>query len=206
MKEPDKQKRSEITAYHEAGHAVAFYLLHKRFKYVTIEPEGEEWGKIIYRQKILKLSTIPSERELKVLNRDWMISLAGPIAELILSRKCKFEDIIPYLGLRPNLTEHERKYGEFFWRHLFIEMKLLIYTPWNWHAVGALADELEKQNTIRYKEARKIIRYAIEDYQEGVRSGVHAVDSDYSDFANQVADEKAKRRQRLRAITSKERE
>jgi hypothetical protein len=206
MKEPDKQKRSEITAYHEAGHAVAFYLLHKRFKHVTIKPEGEKWGEIIYRKKILKQRTIPSERELKVIKREWMASLAGPIAEGILFGKCEFKDILPLQGLPSKRTEHERKIDEFFWKQLFVETKLLIYTPWNWHAVGALADELEKQKTIRYKEARKIIRYAIEDYQEGVRSGVHAVDSDYSDFANQVADEKAKRRQGLRAITSKERE
>jgi len=51
MKDPDEQKRLEIAAYHEAAHAVACYLLHKRFKYVTINPEGKRLGEILYPKK-----------------------------------------------------------------------------------------------------------------------------------------------------------
>ena len=32
-------KRIENTAYHEAGHAVAFYLTDRRFEYVSIKPD-----------------------------------------------------------------------------------------------------------------------------------------------------------------------
>ncbi len=199
MKERDEERRSEITAYHEAGHAVAFYLLHKRFKYVTIKPEGEKWGEIVYNKKILKQHTIPSERELRFMKRECMVSLAGPIAEKILSGKCEFEDILPFLDLPSSRSENEWETDMMFWKPIFVDTKLLIYAPWNWHAVGALADELEKQKKIRYKEARKIIRNAIEDYQGAVRSGMCAVDPGYLDFVKRVEDARAKFKERARA-------
>ena len=191
MKEPDEQKPLEITAYHEAGHAVACYLLHKRFKYVTIKPEGEKLGEIIYPKKIHK--PIPSGRELRIIKREYMVFLAGPIAEGILSGKCEFEDILPLLGLSSSHTEENRKFNEVFWKLHFVDTKLLIYAPWNWQAVITLADELLMHEKIRYKAARKIIKQAIDDYHEGVRNGIYALHySGYSDFVKRVADAKAK--------------
>ena len=43
-----KQKRIERTAYHEAGHVLLAYLLRKAFKYVTIEPDGDSLGYVLY--------------------------------------------------------------------------------------------------------------------------------------------------------------
>ena len=200
MKEPDEQERLEITAHHEAANAVACYLLHRRFKYVTINPEGEKLGEIIYPKKISK--PVPSQRELRVIKREYMVFLAGPIAEGILSGKCDFEDILPLLGLPSSHTEDKRKFNQLFWKLHFVETKLLIYAPWNWQAVIALADELLTQKKIRYQAARKIIRQAIEDYHEGVRNGISALHySGYSDFVKRVSDAKAKFKERVTAAT-----
>jgi len=197
MKEPDGQRRMEMTAYHEAGHAVACYLLHKRFKGVTINPEGNRLGDIIYPKKISK--PIPSERELRVIKREYMVYLAGPIAERVLLGKCDFQDILPLLRLPSSHTEDNRKFNEVFWKLHFVETKLLIYAPWNWQAVIALADELLTQEKIRYQASRKIIRQAIEDYHEGVRNGISASHySGYSDFVKRVDDTRAKFKQRAK--------
>lgn len=198
MKEPDEEIQLRITAYHEAGHAVACYQLHKRFKYVTIRSQEEKLGKIIYPKKISK--PIPSARELRVIKQEYMVFLAGPIAEGILSGKCDFEDILPLLGLPSSQTEDELKFNKSFWKLHFVETKLLIYAPWNWQAVIALADELLTQKKVRYQAARKIIRQAIEDYHEGVRNGISTLHySGYSDFLKRIADAKAKFKERTRA-------
>lgn len=73
MKGTDEERRLRIAAYHEASHAVACYLLHKRFKYVTINPEEEKLGKITYPKKISR--PIPSERELAVIKREYIVFL-----------------------------------------------------------------------------------------------------------------------------------
>ena len=79
MKDFDEQKRLTIAAYREAGHAMACCLLHKRFDPVTINPEGMRLGQIKYTNNISK--SIPSERELRLINRDCRVFLAGPVAE-----------------------------------------------------------------------------------------------------------------------------
>jgi len=202
MKGPDEERRLRIAAYHEAGHAVACYLLHKRFKYVTIRPQEEKLGEIIYPKKISK--PIPSERELRVIEREYMVFLAGPLAEGILSGKCEFENILPFLDLPSSRSENEWETDRMFWKLIFVDTKLLIYAPWNWQAVIALAEELLTQEKIRYQAARKIIRQAIEDYHEGVRNGINALHySGYSDFVKRIADAKAKFKERTRAAILK---
>ncbi len=41
MKQADEKLGLDIAAYHGAGTALAFYLLHKRFTYVTINKIGK---------------------------------------------------------------------------------------------------------------------------------------------------------------------
>lgn len=201
MKELDEQERLNITAHHEASHAVACYLLHKRFKCVTINPEGKKLGEIIYPKKISK--AIPSERDLAVIKREYIVFLAGPIAEGILSGKCEFEDILPLLGLPSSPTEGNRKFDQVFWKLHFVETKLLIYAPWNWQAVTALANKILTHGKIQYQAARRIIRQAIEDYHEGVRNGISALHyTGYSDFVKRVSDAKAKFKGRTTAAIS----
>ncbi len=129
-----------------------------------------------------------------------MIYLAGPIAVGIHFGRLEYGDIRFFLDLKSQLNKRERWINEPFWTLHFEETKLLIYAPWNWHAIDALADELEKKEKIRYKEARKIIREAIEDYHEAVRSGEIAVDQGYSNFVKQVEEKKTRFKEAAKAI------
>jgi len=140
MKNPNDKKRLEMAAYREAAHAVACYLLHKRFKYVTIYRERMKVDEIVYPEKIS--TPIPSERELKFINREYMVFLAGMMAERIFLGKCKFEDLLPLFGTPFGQTEKDRQIHKVAWKTRFIETKLLIYMPRNWQAVIYLAEEL----------------------------------------------------------------
>jgi hypothetical protein len=200
MKEPDSELDLDLKAYHGSGTAVAFYLLHKRFTYVTINQIGE----VVYlgdkHMEFLKRRSIPSERELKPIKRAVMIYLAGPIAVGVHFGRLEYDDIRVLLDLKSKLNERERWIDEPLWRLYFEETKLLIYAPWNWHAIDALSDELEKKEKIRHKEARKIIREAIEDYHEAVRSREIVVDQGYSNFVKQVEEKKARLKETMKAI------
>ena len=41
-----QRRHLTATAYHDAGHAVASWALTVRFRYVTIEPEGDALGHV----------------------------------------------------------------------------------------------------------------------------------------------------------------
>jgi hypothetical protein len=198
MKEPDYDALEfDLMAYHGAGTAVASYLLHKRFTYVTMNQIRDAVYFGDKRRNILKFKRkYPSERELKLIKREVMIYLAGPIAAGIHFGRGDYEDVRDILVLKSQLNEEERRIGEYWWKWDFEDTKLLIYAPWNWHAIDALADELQKKEKIRYKEVRKIIREAIEDYHEAVKNGEIAVDpcvdQGYLDFVKQVEEKKAK--------------
>jgi len=186
MKNPDEKNRLEIAAYREAAHAMTCYLLHKRFKCVTINRDRMKVGEIPHLEKIS--SPIPSKRELRFVEREHIIFLAGMIAEPILSGKCEFADILPFLDPSLRKTKADLEVEEVFWKILFIDTKLLIYEPRNWNAVIALAKELLTKEKIRYHAARKIIRQAIKDYNEGIRDKITARHySMYSDFVKTVA-------------------
>lgn len=201
MEELEEQLELDLKAYHAAGTAVAFYLLHKRFTCVTINQIRDAVYFAGKQRNIFKFKRrIPSDKELKLIKREVMIYLAGPIAAGIHFGRLDYEDIKDFLVLKSQLNEKERWIDEFFWRLNFDETKLLIYAPWNWHAIDALADELKKKKKIKYKEARKIIREAIEDYHEAVKSGEVAVNQDYLDFVKQMEEEKARLKEALRAI------
>jgi hypothetical protein len=200
MKNSDKKQQLEIAAYREAAQAVTCYLLHKRFKYVTINRERMKVGEIPLPKKISR--PIPTKQEVWSATRWKMVFLAGLIAERILSGKCEFEDILPFVNLPLYQTEHRIKLEEFVWKNIFIDTKLLIYKPRNWKAVMVLADELLTKPIIRYHATRKIIKQAIEDYDEGIRYGISALHySGYSDFLKTEADRQAgikKKREKLK--------
>jgi len=202
MKNPDEKKRLKIAAYREGAHAVACYLLHKRFKCVSIYRERMRVEEILFPEKISK--SFPSARELKFFEREHMVFLAGLVAERILSGTCDFEDILPLLVLPLRQKEDSRWHPEIFWRIIFIETKLLMYMPKNWQAVITLAEELLTKGRIGYHAARKIIRQALEDYKNGVRNEINAIHySEYSNFVKMLTESRRKAKENINKLHRK---
>ena len=194
MNEPEEQKRLVIEAYHEAAHAVACHLLHKRYKYVTIKPTGEKLGEIIYQPKSTK--KYPSEKERKMFGRDVTVFMAGPIAEGILSGKTNYEDVFP---LHSSGDKHKIDY--IFWKISFDDTKLLIYAPRNWQAVTRLANYLLSEETINHQSARMIIEESFVDYDNGLRREITASHyTQYSLYQKQVSEDRVKFRERMETV------
>jgi len=86
-KEPSMKLKK--TAYHEAGHAVAACEYRRKFSYVTIAPEEDSLGHVLYQH--LGKNFHPEYDEMsKVrakLEKAILISLAGHAAERIFSGK-----------------------------------------------------------------------------------------------------------------------
>jgi len=70
-------------AYHEAGHAVAALVLHRRFRHVTIEPDEDSGGHIAWSLGGPRVSELAnSERRLRArIERGIIVTYAGPLAE-----------------------------------------------------------------------------------------------------------------------------
>lgn len=71
----DEITDEEIIAHHEAGHAVAAYILWRSIEYVTIIPNEESYGHVRRRVELF------SRRK---LIEEIIISLSGPAAEVKL--------------------------------------------------------------------------------------------------------------------------
>lgn len=104
------KQEERLTAYHEAGHAVAFYLFGKKIKSITIIPNYEQGaygytkptgGKFI---PVHRFSDAPSVLEARLdFERMVIISFAGYVAE-IKSRYKGDTEISQLNLLRPGIT------------------------------------------------------------------------------------------------------
>ena len=169
-----KSTSLERIAFHEAGHAVASCVLHRRFSHVSIEPdaEGLSLGGLVRRRR----TSHPAFREhggkfypwresRSVIKRDIMISLAGSIAETIFSKgeamiRLDSPDYEKALSLAtdnlPTNKTPEKHVDSLAIKSFFIIQDL------NWPAVESLAAALLEKKRIRFMEARKIISMAME--------------------------------------------
>jgi ATP-dependent Zn protease len=70
------------TAYHEAGHAVAYFLSGRKFRAVTIQPNDDYLGCVEgFDANGFGPDTSSTSRKRSLIERNINCSLAGPIAE-----------------------------------------------------------------------------------------------------------------------------
>lgn len=74
---------SELTAYHEAGHAVVAHLLGGVVRQITLEPEDDEGPERFGDTQVLWRRSRVSDSE--QAHRLVQVCLAGPVAEMIYS-------------------------------------------------------------------------------------------------------------------------
>jgi len=150
----------KYVAYHEAGHAVAYWYFFNgpRFKYVTIKPEEAAWGRIVGRLSRWNPDEDSGVRFF-VRSRDRIIrSLAGPAAERRLRGKYDHRgasgDWSAVADLVFNMTGSERQ-ATALMRYFDIVTEEFI--EFRWHDIEVVAAALLERTTLTYKEVQQIL-------------------------------------------------
>lgn len=160
-----------FVAIHEAGHAVAAYLLHVRIDHLTIIPDAD-------RQIAGHLKHGPTSASFKPdidfgratkteLERQVMLSLAGPaVDELVNSPLATSSaDVVRALDLAEHAVGSDAELHTYIDR-LISRMKDLLAEPPHWRAVETLADALLEEERIGRKRIRQIIGVAIDSPED----------------------------------------
>ncbi len=147
---PDQRQREE-TAYHEAGHAVACYVLNHPFERVSIIP-GEGFLGKLYANGIPKDFNIdnPGPSEAQLAYDHFKICWAGFYSEYRFAGKYNWwgsvSDRIKANRFTPLLDRPAKECKE--------EAKELIYS--NWNKVEAVAQALLKSESLTAKQVHEI--------------------------------------------------
>ncbi len=148
----------EITAYHEAGHAVLALILGRPVQCVSILPDREhlgicEFGKGVYR---------PSE---DWLEREILIALGGIAAE------SRFTGVYAWDGAardqqyvhRLTVQRAGESRAERLQRRLLAKAEHYLAEAGNWRAVELIAAELLRQREISGRTARHLFDRGIQE-------------------------------------------
>jgi hypothetical protein len=154
----------ERAAYHEAGHAVVSYLVHRRLACVSIIPNPV--GHCEYRNlATFKSHALLTSRLRAQVEKLIMVLLAGAITEHLktgrIFRKGSDEDIKQAHDAAMYLIDDDKEaksFVDWLWEHTG---NILSYEP-HWAAVEALAQELMERRFIGERLARRIIRSSID--------------------------------------------
>jgi hypothetical protein len=168
----DKGGQLAATAYHEAGHAAAAWLLNIRLRKVTIVPEGDALGYVLRRgiafpkrvRETLECGAI-SDRDKAwaqfIAERHAVICLAGNEAQKRFNprsvRRAHSQSDCDS-ALNGLLYMEGPDTMHLYWRILTIRAKCLLNRPGIWDAVKALAEALMQQKTMSGDDSLKIMR------------------------------------------------
>jgi hypothetical protein len=157
----------ERAAYHEAGHAVASYLVHRRLACVSIipNPVDNTLGRCEYRNLATFKPGGPLTGRFRAqIEKLIIVLLAGAIAERLktgrIYRKGSDDDMKQAYDAAMCLFDEEkeaRAFVDWLWEHT---RNILDYEP-HWAAVEALARELTERRFIGERLARQIIGRAL---------------------------------------------
>jgi hypothetical protein len=155
-------------AYHEAGHAVASYLVHRRLACVSIVPNPDDntLGHCEYRNLATFKPDAPlTSRFRSQIEKLITVLLAGAMAECLrtgrIYRKGSDDDMTQAYDAAMCLFDEEkeaRAFVNWLWERT---RNLIGYEP-HWAAVETLAKELRERRFIGERLARQIIRESID--------------------------------------------
>jgi hypothetical protein len=171
--------RLKRTAYHEAGHAVAAYLLNRDFKSVTIIREGDTLGQCSLTKLDDFHPDINSDHGTLAHLEEYMIMLHAGLASEYLAtgrynRAGAYSDLTIAAHLAANACgtdEEVQLYREL----MMVRAKNLLRLAHNWSAVQTLAEELLRRPCLIYLEAEGIIQTGMEKEPTCARCGSLAV-------------------------------
>ena len=163
MSKKNSVTKFQRAAYHEAGHAVASYLVKRRLSYCTIEPnpDNHTLGHCEYRNLAsFKPDAVLTGRLRNQIEKLIIVLLAGAVAEsLKFGRpywKGSENDTTQAHDLAIYLCNEDKEAGAFInwlWQRT---RNILEFGP-HWAAVEAISEELMKSKYISERQTRKII-------------------------------------------------
>lgn len=164
-------EQSEQTAYHEAGHAVAAYVLRRRFSKVTIVEHEDSVGSMTLPPSYwsgFNPDVDQSRGSRARIEKEIMVLLAGEIAVDIHTGREDWGEVVTYLGSDLHTASDLADYvttssdeSEAFLNWLIIRTRNMLSLPHWSDAVNALAAALIEHGEIGYRKARQIIRFAL---------------------------------------------
>lgn len=157
---------SELTAYHEAGHALVAYLLGGKIKQVTIEPDHDD-GPERSGDTQVRWRRGLSDREFA--QKTIRVSLAGPVAEMIYSGEPYHPGVVPEwsadwrdawdaAGIVVPLERQRLEYLESVSIELYHQMQQDDF----WSAVAGIADHLLAHETLEADEFHELAEELLE--------------------------------------------
>lgn len=160
------------TAYHEAGHVVMAYILHKRFHFITIDPKklDENTGGLVLladSNKLLNNINMGFYVSRTAIERQIKITLGGEVAcGLFVGHenwKLSGDDAIVCFRIANSQCGDEEE-SEAYLNWLLLSVRNELSLPHNWVCVCAVAKALMKQQTLSYRKTREIIKSAYDKY------------------------------------------
>lgn len=157
-------KNKQDVAYHEAGHAIAYFALDIPFDKICIVPDGDSAGAVHHPIVDDPDGWDMDEDEKSVLiDKHVMICFAGGLAQERFSGSydedgCEQDrfDAIDYASRRCNSTEESEAYLNW----LQIRTKNLVNHPVRWFQIQRLAEAMLDRQELSFDEALKIYRDA----------------------------------------------
>ena len=159
-------KRIEVTAYHEAGHAVCSLLQDAPFKHVTIKPNKADGSRSECKSSRSAPANIEFDDSPRV--RRWIESevitfAGGYVAQQFFAKKRIFGGAQgDWSAIFDLLSLHSRSMDEISAHHalLTIRARNLLLQPFSWRMVEAVAKELLRRHILKFKDARDVAMQA----------------------------------------------
>jgi hypothetical protein len=169
---PRSFSQEELTAYHEAGHALAFSLIGREVVQVFLGPEPGNGGCML--TPVERAFDLYDPKARALAEKHIVAHLAGPVAEALLLDRVEdcggltfsASDLQEARLIIEKLTLVRRGYGAqgsnewFFWSKWLAAAELL-GDPLHWRTVEALARILLVQRCIEGQHARQLMAAAL---------------------------------------------
>lgn len=165
MKKVKKKTKLQLTAFHEAGHAVMYFSQGRKFRHITIvadETKGSLGHLLHDKLKNFHPDENDDWRTRKVLEGAILCSLAGPAAERIFSGRHNWRGAAGDLRYVTNVAlcfvpDSEEASAFISW--LWIRANNIVQS--RWRMVEILAAALLKRETLSYKDAQMVLRDSV---------------------------------------------
>lgn len=152
----------ELTAYHEAGHALLATLLGAKVRSVTIEPDDDDGPQRFGDTQVIWRRARLTERQFR--ERAIQVALAGPVAEMLYSGDTYHPGLVAEWAADWHaawelaellFADHHRRLD--YLEQITVQLYRLMDSEPHWSAVAALADHLLAHDTLEAEDVQEII-------------------------------------------------